>query len=73
MSTLYEIATVVLGVWVLTLHVRLNRRMSLVNKLSQSLDLIAEGKWEVKQIKDGFEVYDKSDNEKMIAVRRVKA
>jgi hypothetical protein len=73
MSILYEIATVVLGVWVLILHVHLNRRMTLVNKLSQSLDYIAEGKWEVKQIKDGFEVYDKSDNEKMIAVRRVKA
>jgi len=73
MNTLYEIATVVLGVWVLILHVRLNRRMTLVNKLSQSLDHIAEGKWEVKQIEDGFEVYDKSDNEKMIAVRRVKA
>ena len=73
MSILYEIATVVLGVWVLILHVRLNRRMTLVNKLSQSLDHIADGTWEVKSIKDGFEVYDKSDNEKMIAVRRVKA
>ena len=73
MNTLYEIATIVLGVWVLILHVRLNRRMTLVNKLSQSLDHIADGTWEVKSIKDGFEVYDKSDNEKMIAVRRVKA
>jgi hypothetical protein len=72
MSILYEIATVVLGVWVLILHLRLNNRMTLVNKLSQSLDYIAEGKWEVKSIQDGFEVYDKSDNEKMIAVRRVK-
>ena len=73
MNTLYEIATVVLGVWVLTLHVRLNRRMTLVNKLSQSLDCIADGTWEVRSIEDGFEVYDKSDNEMMIAVRRVKA
>ena len=66
MSILYEIATVVLGVWVLILHVRLNR------KTSVSLDRIAEGKWEIKSINDGFEVYDKSDNEKMISVRRVK-
>ena len=73
MNTLYEIATIVLGVWVLILHVRLNRRVTLVNKLSQSLDHIADGTWEVKSIEDGFEVYDKSDNEKMIAVRRVKA
>ena len=73
MNTLYEIATVVLGVWVLILHVRLNRKTSFSNKLSVSLDRIAEGKWEIKQINDGFEVYDKSDNEKMIAVRRVKA
>ena len=73
MSILYEIATVVLGVWVLILHVRLNRKTSFSNKLSVSLDRIAEGKWEIKSINDGFEVYDKSDNEKMIAVRRVKA
>jgi len=72
MSILYEIATVVLGVWVLILHVHLNRRMTLVNKLSQSLDCIADGTWEVRSIEDGFEVYDKSDNEKMISVRRVK-
>ena len=70
---LYEITTIVLGVWGITLQLRLNRKDTLVNKLSHSLDCIAEGKWEVKQIKDGFEVYDKSDNEKMIAVRRVKA
>ncbi len=73
MNTLYEIATVVLGVWVLTLHVRLNRKTTLVNKLSQSLDCIADGTWEVKSIEDGFEVFDKSDNEKMISVRRLKA
>lgn len=72
MNNLYEIATVVLGVWVLILHVRLNRKTSFSNKLSVSLDRIAEGKWEIKSINDGFEVYDKSDNEKMISVRRVK-
>jgi len=72
MSSLYEIATVVLGVWVLVLHVRLNRKTSFSNKLSVSLDRIAEGTWEIKSIKDGFEVYDKSDNERMISVRRVK-
>jgi len=72
MSTLYEVATVVLGVWVLVLHVRLNRKTSFSNKLSVSLDRIAEGTWEIKSIKDGFEVYDKSDNERMISVRRVK-
>lgn len=72
MNILYEIATVVLGVWVLILHVRLNRKTSFSNKLSVSLDRIAEGKWEIKSINDGFEVYDKSDNEKMISVRRVK-
>jgi hypothetical protein len=37
-----------------------------------SLDRIAEGKWEIKSIDEGFEVYDKSDNERMISVRRVK-
>jgi hypothetical protein len=47
--------------------------MTLVNKLSVSLDHIADGTWEVRSIDDGFEVYDKSDNEKMIAVRRLKA
>jgi hypothetical protein len=73
MSTLYEIATVVLGVWVLVLHVRLNRKTSFSNKLSVSLDRIADGAWEVKLIEDGFEVIDKSDNEKMISVRRLKA
>lgn len=72
MSALYEIATVVLGVWVLVLHVRLNRKTSFSNKLSMSLDRIAEGKWEIKSIDEGFEVYDKSDNERMISVRRVK-
>jgi len=73
MNTLYEITTIVLGVWVLVLHVRLNRKTSFLNKLSVSLDRIADGTWEVRSIEDGFEVYDKSDNEKMIAVRRLKA
>lgn len=73
MNNLYEIATVVLGVWVLALHLHLNRKTSFLNKLSVSLDRIADGTWEVRSIEDGFEVYDKSDNEKMISVRRVKA
>jgi len=72
MNNLYEIATVVLGVWVLVLHLRLNRKTSFSNKLSVSLDRIAEGKWEIRSIDEGFEVYDKSDNERMISVRRVK-
>jgi hypothetical protein len=37
-----------------------------------SLDRIAEGVWEIRSINEGFEVYDKSDNERMISVRRVK-
>jgi hypothetical protein len=73
MSTLYEVATVVLGVWVLVLHVRLNRKTTFLNKLSVSLDRIADGTWEVRSIDEGFEVYDKSDNERMMSVRRVKA
>jgi hypothetical protein len=60
MNNLYEIATVVLGVWVLVLHVRLNRKTSFSNKLSVSLDRIAEGKWEIRSIDEGFEVIDKS-------------
>lgn len=71
---LYEIATVVLGVWGVTLQLRLNHRDTLVHKLSVSLDNIAEGAWEIKPIDGGgFEVYDKADNERMIAVKRVKA
>jgi hypothetical protein len=69
---MYEIATIALGVWGVWLQLRLNRKTELVDRLSQSLDHIAEGAWEVKLIKDGFEVYDKSDNERMIAVRRIK-
>jgi hypothetical protein len=38
-----------------------------------SLDRIADGTWEVRSIDEGFEVYDKSDNERMMSVRRVKA
>ena len=73
MSTLYEVTTIVLGVWVLVLHVRLNRKNTFLNKLSVSLDRIADGTWEVRSIDEGFEVYDKSDNERMMSVRRVKA
>jgi hypothetical protein len=69
---LYEMATIALGVWVVWLQLRLNRKSELVNKLSQSLDCIADGTWKVVLIDDGFEVIDKSDNERMIAVRRVK-
>jgi len=72
MSTLYEVTTIVLGVWVLVLHVRLNHKNTFLNKLSVSLDRIADGTWEVRSIDEGFEVYDKSDNERMISVRRVK-
>ena len=73
MSTLYEVTTIVLGVWVLVLHLRLNRKNTFLNKLSVSLDRIADGTWEVRSIDEGFEVYDKSDNERMMSVRRVKA
>jgi len=73
MSTLYEVTTIVLGVWVLVLHLRLNRKTTFLNKLSVSLDRIADGTWEVRSIDEGFEVYDKSDNERMMSVRRVKA
>jgi hypothetical protein len=72
MSSLYEVTTIVLGVWVLVLHLRLNRKTTFLNKLSVSLDRIADGTWEVRSIDEGFEVYDKSDNERMISVKRVK-
>lgn len=70
MSNLYEIATIVLGLWVLVLHRKLGRRNRSLTNFSKAIHMVAEKKYTLTGDKDGFEIKDPSDNEVMIKVRR---
>lgn len=69
MENFYEIATIVLGVWVLVLHGQKKKARRMVFKLTTCLDNIAHRKWQAFETNDGFEVVDSSDGEVMLGVR----
>jgi hypothetical protein len=69
MENFYEIATIVLGCWVIVLHLAKKRARRMVFKLTYCIDRIAHRKWEVFKTNDGFEVVDSADGEVMLGVR----
>jgi hypothetical protein len=54
----YEILTIVLGVWNITLQLRLNSKRKQTQRLIYSLDKIAHKEWRIVETKVGFDVID---------------
>jgi hypothetical protein len=69
MENFYEIATIVLGLWVVKLHLDKKKARRMVFKLTTCLDKIAHHKWQAFETDDGFEVVDSADGEVMLGVR----
>ena len=54
----YEILAIVLGVWNITLQLRLNSKRKQTQRLMYSLDKIAHKKWKIIETDIGFVVVD---------------
>jgi hypothetical protein len=54
----YEILAIVLGVWNITLQLRLNSKRRQTQRLMYSLDKIAHKKWKIITTEGGFDVID---------------
>jgi hypothetical protein len=71
-NNLFEIATIVLGVWNITLQVRLNSKRKQTQRLMYSLDKIAQKKWKITTTDAGFEVTDHEGDSVMSVTERGK-
>ena len=69
MENFYEIATIVLGIWVIKLHLDKRRAVRMVYKLTHCIDKVAHRKWEIFKTDEGFQVVDSADGEVMLGVR----
>jgi len=54
----YEIIAIALGIWNITLQLRLNSKRRQAQRLMYSLDKIAHKKWKIVTTRGGFEVID---------------
>jgi hypothetical protein len=70
MDNFYEIATIVLGVWNVVIHLKLQAKRRQTQRLMYSLDKIAHKEWQIVMTKGGFEVTDK-DGDTVLGVRDV--
>jgi len=63
----YEILAIVLGVWNITLQLRLNAKRRQTQRLMYSLDKIAHKKWRIVTTEGGFDIID-HEGDKAISV-----
>jgi len=61
----YELVTIGLCVWNLTLQLRLNSKRKQAQRLMYSLDKIAHKKWRIVTTEGGFEVIDQEGDTAM--------
>ena len=54
----YEILAIVLGIWNITLQLRLNSKRRQTQRLMYSLDKIAHKEWRIVETNVGFDVID---------------
>jgi hypothetical protein len=54
----YELLAIALGVWNITLQLRLNSKRRQAQRLMYSLDKIAHKKWRIVTTEGGFDVID---------------
>ena len=68
----YEIIAIALGVWNMTLQLRLNSKRRQAQRLMYSLDKIAHKKWKIITTDRGFEVIDQDGDTTMTIMERGK-
>lgn len=68
----YEILAIVLGVWNITLQLRLNSKRKQTQRLMYSLDRIAQRKWKIVETKVGFDIIDNEGDTAMSVSDRSK-
>ena len=68
----YEILAIILGVWNITLQLRLNSKRRQTQRLMYSLDKIAHKKWKVVTTEVGFDVIDDEGDIAMVCSVRGK-
>ena len=68
----YEILAIVLGVWNITLQLRLNSKRRQTQRLMYSLDKIAQRKWKIVTTDSGFDVIDDEGDTAMVVSDRSK-
>jgi len=54
----YELITIGLCIWNITLQLRLNSKRKQAQRLMHSLDKIAHKKWKIVTTRSGFEIID---------------
>ncbi len=54
----YELLTIALCIWNITLQLRLNSKRRQAQRLMYSLDKIAHKKWKIVTTRGGFEIID---------------
>ena len=72
MENIYEILTIVLGVWNITLQLRLNRKRRQAQRLMYSMDKIANKEWKIITTARGYEVVDKEGDTTMTIMEKGK-
>lgn len=68
----YELIAIALGVWNITLQLRLNTKRKQAHRLMYSLDRIAQKKWKIVETKVGFEIIDDEGDTAMSVFDRSK-
>ena len=66
---MYEIATIVLGVWVVVLHRRNAANTDNLFKTTKALHMVALGKWIVEATEDEFTIFD-DEGDKLMKVSK---
>lgn len=54
----YELIAIGLGIWNITLQLRLNSKRKQTQRLMYSLDRIAQRKWRIVETEAGFDIID---------------
>lgn len=68
----YELLAIALGVWNITLQLRLNSKRKQAHRLMYSLDMIAHKKWRIATTNKGFDIIDDEGDKAMTITNRSK-
>lgn len=72
MDNLYEITTILLGVWVVVLHLSLKSKRRQAQRLIYSLDMIAHKQWAAVETEDGFKILNQNGETAMSVADKTK-
>lgn len=66
---MYEIATIVLGVWVVILHRKYSKSNTNLMRTTKALHMVALGEWTVSATEDEFTIFD-DEGDKIMRVSK---